>query len=264
MPSNEPYQDPDAGRSDSVVQFPETRWTLMREIQTSAPERAMELIGELCVLYRPAIEGYFKIKCRDVHYAQDLAQSFHQHLLSKNRLKTLERRPETRFRRFLAATLKNFWLDHLPPAPAAESKLPVDSIDEALNESLLDEQIACEMHQRALRRLSEKAERPEKQARLRELCGFILKEGNAESYGAAGARLSLTPNAVKKAVHDLRQSYYDMFRSEVSEIVDRAELDEELRHLMTLLPDALSRHSHGMALTGAGCKSLTPSAGDCA
>lgn len=236
-----------------MVPFPETSWTLMREIQTSAPERAMELIGELCVLYRPAIEGYFRIKCRDVHYAQDLAQSFHQHLLSKNRLKTLERRPETRFRRFLAATLKNFWLDHLPPAPAAESKIHAAQIEETVNESLLDEQIACEMHRRALRRLIEKAERPERQARLRELCGFILKEGSAESYGIAAARLSLTPNAVKKAVHDLRQSYYDTFRTEVAEIVDRAELDEELRHLMILLPDALAKNAQGMASRGADC-----------
>lgn len=226
MTPAEPYHVPRAGRSDSVIKFPDTRWTLMREIQTSAPERAMELIGELCVLYRPAIEGYFRIKCRDVHDAQDLAQSFHQHLLSKNRLKTLERRPETRFRRFLAVTLKNFWLDHLPPSPATESTTDTSRHVTVVNESLLDEQIAIEMHHRALRRLSDRVDKPEKQARVQELSPFILKEGSSESYGIAAARLCISPNATKKAVHDLRQSYYDAFRREVSEIVDRIELDE--------------------------------------
>ena len=40
---------------------------------------------------------------------------------------------------------------------------------------------------------------------------------------------------VKKAVFDLRQEYYEVFRDEVSRLVRPDLIDEETRYLMTLL-----------------------------
>jgi hypothetical protein len=45
----------------------------------------------------------------------------------------------------------------------------------------------------------------------------------------------MSANHVKKAVFDLRQEYYEVFRDEVSRLVKPDLIDEETRYLMTLL-----------------------------
>jgi hypothetical protein len=45
----------------------------------------------------------------------------------------------------------------------------------------------------------------------------------------------MSANHVKKAVFDLRQEYYEVFRDEVSRLVRPHLIDEETRYLMTLL-----------------------------
>ena len=58
------------------------------------------------------------------------------------------------------------------------------------------------------------------------------------SYDEVSLRLGIKANAVKKAVFDLRQHYYDYFRRVVSQTVAHGLIDEETRYLMTLLAES--------------------------
>src|SRR2546428_12011285 len=64
-----------------LVDFPPTRWTLVLEASEGEEGKAQQAIAELCEHYRSAIQGYFRMKCRDPHAAEDLAGAFVLHLL---------------------------------------------------------------------------------------------------------------------------------------------------------------------------------------
>ena len=242
---NDTTVESSTGLADSLIEFPETQWGLMDAIRSSDPEKLRELLGRLCVYYNAAIASYFEMKCGDPSNAQDLTQAFHEHLLGRNRLEHYERRANIRFRNYLSAALRNFWLSRLPKVPATSEMRERDEFHTDVSPSDaqrgLDERVALDTHRHALERLRVKLGKAGKEDRFRVLSPFLLNEGCQEKYEAAGKLLELKANAVKKAVHDLRQQYYDCFCNEVGRIVSDADLPDELRYLIQLLPDALAR-----------------------
>jgi len=100
----------------------------------------------------------------------------------------------------------------------------------------VDQDFALAVHQRALDRLATGRFGGEpKRTRFQHLQPFILGYDPEISYAEIGSRLGMSANHVKKAVFDLRQEYYEVFRDEVSRLVRPDLIDEETRYLMTLL-----------------------------
>jgi DNA-directed RNA polymerase specialized sigma24 family protein len=226
----------------SIVEFPPTRWTLVLEAAEGDDAKAQQAMAGLCEHYRSAIQGYFRMKCRDAHAADDLAAAFVLHLLEKNRFRKFVKRENLRFRNYLSRALKFFLCDHLPATPLE----PVDPYLETAGtdpeiDKHIDAQLSLAMHQRAVAALHENYGRHGKAARAGRLGSFLFEDPEGDEYQRAAADLGLTLNALYQSVFRLRNDYYERFRAEVAQTVGhgKEELDEETRYLMALLPATL-------------------------
>jgi DNA-directed RNA polymerase specialized sigma24 family protein len=197
----------------------------------------------LCDHYRAAIHGYFRIKCRDPHTAEDLAGAFVLHLLERNRFRKFARCDSKRFRNYLGRAMKYFLCDHLPERPADPVEHHLETTGEdAEIEKHIDAQMALATHQRAMVALRENYARHGKARRVERLQAFLIEDPEGDEYQRAAAELNLTVNALHQAVFRLRNDYYERFRAEVAQTIrhGQEELDDETRYLMVLLPAALA------------------------
>jgi len=88
----------------------------------------------------------------------------------------------------------------------------------------------------ALARLREEQRVAGRMALFEQLRPFVIEDAAAVEYGAAAARLNMTPNAVAVAVHRLRERYKKLVHEEVVRTVaDPAEIEEELHRFFALL-----------------------------
>jgi RNA polymerase sigma-70 factor (ECF subfamily) len=74
--------------------------------------------------------------------------------------------------------------------------------------------------------------------RYEALASFLMHNGDADSYAAAGRELGLSEGAVKVAVHRLRTAFRECLRSEVAETLadpTPAAIDAELTDLLAVL-----------------------------
>jgi RNA polymerase sigma-70 factor (ECF subfamily) len=223
--------------------FPQTLWTLVLQAARADEEKAGQALGQLCVLYREPIRLYLERTGRAPDDAEDLTQGFIEHLLEGNRFKNIEP-GATKFRTYLIECLRRYVRGEWRKRSAEKrggGALVTDlgECDISTNpqlDQLLDLDFARAVHQRALTRLETGAFAAEpKRSRLAELRPFIWSSDHNLSYAEAAQRLHLTPNHVKKAVFDLRRSYYHCFRQEVLEIVASEMAEVETRYLMTLI-----------------------------
>jgi RNA polymerase sigma-70 factor (ECF subfamily) len=71
---------------------------------------------------------------------------------------------------------------------------------------------------------------------------FVWGDKSALSYAEIGAQLNMTEGNVKQSVHRLRKRYGDLLRAEVAHTVSTPEeVDEELRYLISVIRDGLSK-----------------------
>src|SRR5215467_13679840 len=85
--------------------FEETAWSVVIATGATTPARAETAMGELCRIYWRPIYAYLRRSGYDTHDAQDLTQSFFQHLLENETLRRVSRE-KGRFRSFLLGALK--------------------------------------------------------------------------------------------------------------------------------------------------------------
>ena len=227
--------------------FPATLWTVVLQARSEDPTRARDALHKLCVQYERAIHAWFQ-RSRPPWLppgrAEEWAQDFFVFMHEKNPFRRVEHR-DSRFRSFLVTCLKNFLKDKLDAEFAAKRGGGAEHVDidemnvaasvENLHE-ILDREFATAIHTRVLTRIRETCERRGHAARYEALSPHILGVQPNTSYEALAGTLGVTANNVKKIVFDLRETYYDFFREEVSQIVHDAQtLDDEMRYLAGLL-----------------------------
>ncbi len=227
----------------NLARFPNTHWTLVLEAARGESSRSAEALGQLCVLYREPIRSWLRRSGAAPDAVDDLTQRFIEYLLEGNRLKHVEHR-ETKFRTYLIECIRRLVRGEWRKAMAAKrggGLAPVELDESAVGltvdpEQHVDRDFAMAVHQRALERLATGRFSTEpKRTRLQHLQPFIFGYDPEVSYAEIGRRLEMTANHVKKAVFDLRQEYYEVFRDEISRLVRPDLTDEETRYLMTLL-----------------------------
>ena len=96
-----------SAKSDSTVggqRFEETAWSVVLAAGEKSGERAEAALAELCRIYWPPIYTYLRRRGYHTEDAQDLTQSFFQHLLENATLRRASR-DKGRFRNFLLGAL---------------------------------------------------------------------------------------------------------------------------------------------------------------
>lgn len=246
MPADYPMsEDP----VESPHAFPATMWSAIvsaRDGDGTAAQRALERLARA---YGQPLYLYVRRSGYEHEQARDLTQGFFAHLLSRDFLRNL--RPEGgRFRGFLVRSLQRWLLDEHDRRTAAKrgggrTLLPLDEVTSdliavpALDEPpdrAFDRQWAREIVRRALAALEHHWE--DRAALFAQLRPLLDPRAGAAvpSYEQIARETGTTESTVKSAAYRLRQEYAAQIRAEVrSTVVDATEVDDEIRHLVSLL-----------------------------
>jgi DNA-directed RNA polymerase specialized sigma24 family protein len=220
-------------------------WSLVLRAGKADSAAAEDALRQLCAAYQAPILAWLRRRGWEKPDAEDLAQNFIVFLLERNRLGNVER-GATRFRSFLLECLTRFSRNEWRKATAAKrgggaQPVLLEDVEPGVEADLakvLDREFALAAHRRAMTTLEQKFAADGRVERWRLLRRFIFGADAGSSYEEVGATLNLKANAVKKAVFDLRDDYYDAFRAEITQTAaSREDMDEEMRYLIGLLAD---------------------------
>jgi RNA polymerase sigma-70 factor (ECF subfamily) len=234
----------------SAAAFATTRWSVVRAAGASGADAAAAL-ETLCRSCWPPIYAYIRRLGHGPEEARDHTQGFFAQLLARGSLAAAEQE-RGRFRSFLLGALKHYLADAHASATAAKrgggvELLPLDTTaaedsyawepaDDLTPEHIFERRWALTLLARALERLEEESRLSGKAHLFATLKGF-LSEGTAmTTYPEAARVLGLSEANVRMSVTRLRRRYGELVRAEVADTLgSHADLDDELRHLRTLL-----------------------------
>jgi RNA polymerase sigma-70 factor (ECF subfamily) len=237
--------------------FVTTRWSLILSGANSDADdgEARAALADLCRIYwRPV----FSFVCRrgySTEDAQDLTQDFFVMMLETNWLQHADEN-RGRFRSFLLKSLQNFlnhaheknharkrggdvqfvsWDDWMAEAPSTLS-ISAQTLETLPADRLFDIRWAATVVEHALRRLGEECEAKGRRRLFDALRGHLTAERTDASYADLAKSLGVAESVIKKQLHNLRERYRWLLRSEVAHTVaDPADVDAEIRYLCATL-----------------------------
>jgi RNA polymerase sigma-70 factor (ECF subfamily) len=216
--------------------------------QTPGSEAALE---SLCRAYWYPLYVYVRHAGHPPEDAQDLTQEFFARFLAKSSV--IHADPERgRFRTFLLTSLKHFLINERTKASRlkrggghqllsldltqAESRYGAEPADTASPDRLYEKRWALTLLDRSVGELGRDYAASGRGRLFEVLKDYIWGQKEASGYAAIALELSMTETAVKVNVHRLRQRFRELLRAEVAQTVAApAEIDEELRHLITVM-----------------------------
>ncbi len=223
--------------------FQPTRWTLvLRSRGTDDVARAA--LSELCgTCYEPVV-AFLTRRLGHPDAAREAAHEFFAALLGGSL--SLAADPDRgRFRSYLLGAVKHF-LANRRAAIAAQKRggtvdhVPLDEAmavahDTAATDSHFDRDWAFALISRALATLEAEMSAAGKSNHFTALQPWLIGGGEAPQSAVAQA-LGLSENALRVALHRLRQRFRDHVRREVAQTVDSpADVSAELRHLVDVV-----------------------------
>ena len=248
------------GRGEIHPAFCTTHWSVVLEAGNGNSPEAARALERLCGAYWYPLYAYVRRQGHGPDDAQDLVQEFFARFLEKQYLRHADRN-RGRFRSFLLTSLKNFlindWLKQNREKRGgahqllsldeemAESRLASEPATAQPPDTLYDRGWAAILLERAMSALKEDYERSGKADLFARLKGFVWGENSGLPYAAMAEQLGMTEGAVKVAVHRLRQRYGELLRAEIAQTVSTpAEVEEELRHLISVIRDGMAHSSN--------------------
>lgn len=233
--------------------FQTTRWSLVIETRQDS-EHGRLALEALCRAYRSPVVAYLRARGLARSDADDVAQSFFEHLL-RRRLHATADPGRGRFRSFLLASLKHFLANEQERARAARRggglvATGLDADSGALHggpespDQAFERDYALTVIARAVERLRLEAVRANRSVLFGQLEPFLLEPPEASDYAALAARLDMRRNTLAVAIHRLRNRLREMVREELRETVDSpAALDREMALLGGALAAPLDRNA---------------------
>lgn len=247
-----------ASRQDTGGRFEETAWSIVLAANAETDARADAALAELCRIYWPPIYAYLRRSGYATHDAQDLAQSFFQHLLENETLRRAS--PEKgRFRSFLLGALKICLADEHARRHALKrgGNAQFISMDEMAAEEMhhqrltneltpaesLDARWAGVILQRALEKVRTEFLADGRTETFEALSPFLAGEKVGISYQELAERMTLSLGALKTQIHRLRRQFASAVRHEVMQTVSAPhEVEDELRQLRRVFARLTENH----------------------
>jgi RNA polymerase sigma factor (sigma-70 family) len=227
--------------------FASTRWSVVAAVGQGSSPQAQEALATLCRLYWYPLYAYARRRLASIEDAQDLTQEFFAQLLEKDYLQAADPN-RGKFRSFLLTAFKHFMSKERDRAQAQKrgggrAALPLDfqagenryhrePSDHLTPEILYERRWALTLLEQALGLLRQEFIGAGKQQLFEVLKNTLTGDGSAEPYAQIAEKLSMSEQAVKVAVHRLRQRYKELLREEIAQTVaTNDEIDDELRDL---------------------------------
>jgi RNA polymerase sigma-70 factor (ECF subfamily) len=231
--------------------FSTTQWSIVLAAGDSRNPEADTALTALFETYWYPVYGRIRQTHFGVDDARDLTQGFFVHLLEKNAL-AVARPDRGRFRSFLRTTLRNYLINENEREGArkrggGQKPLAMDFAEGEKRygrepkhrqdpEKLFERQWARTVLSNALERLRSEFETSPERHRWHRLENVLTGEPTGQRYRDLAEELGMSESAVKVSVHRLRKRYGEVLRDEVARTVgDRADIDEEVRYLLTVV-----------------------------
>lgn len=227
--------------------FRTTRWTQVRQAKADSPE-GRRALADLCNTYYEPVVAFLRCELRDADAARELAHDFFAYLLAGGAIARAEQE-RGRFRSFLLGGLKHFLSHHREALRRLKRGGGVENV--SLNETeaqsvpdagqlspdaAFDQQWALTVVAHALEALRRECV-TEGRADFFELAKPWLTGDTARGDQTAQAALhGMNANALKVAVHRLKQRFRQLVKAEVAGTLDDPGLVEaEMRALFAAL-----------------------------
>lgn len=231
--------------------FATTHWSVVLAAGDSASPQSTAALERLCHAYRYPLYAYIRRRGHREHDAEDLTQGFFAHLLARHAFRGVTP-GRAKFRTFLLTALNHFLADEHDrqqaqkrgggkqilsfDAAEAEERYRLEPRHEETPEKLFERRWALALLDGALARLEKEYRDGGKGPLFEQLRGTMAGATPTRSYAEMAMQVGMTEEAVKKAAQRLRRRYQEVIREEIRETVtDAPEIDEELRHLWSVL-----------------------------
>src|ERR1043165_7493477 len=228
--------------------YPTTLWTVVLRAGRDESTQAQAALAQLCQTYWYHLYSFVRHRGYSLHDAQDLTQAFLAQLIEKRRLERVD--PEQgRFRTFLLASLKNFLANDWDRSHArkrgggqtiisldqelADSRFRLEPSHDLTPERHFERQWAMTLLDQVLASLRDEYHAEGNGDLFEELKPVLT--GQAGPYAEMSARLRRSEGAIKVAVHRLRHRYRELIRARIAETVCDGDVEDEIRHLLTVL-----------------------------
>ena len=236
----------------AAYQFKTTHWSVVVLAGANRSEGAFVALERLCRTYWYPLFAYVRRRGYTEDQAEDLTQSFFAQLIERNYLS--DANPELgRFRTFLLTSLSHFLANQWNRGQAQKRGGGVEFISlDYVREQ--EERSLDPGHELTPERIYEKRWAEAVLAKVLEslrsefdgvsikrfdvLKQFLTEEKGANSYANVAKTLGMTDQAVKSAVHRLRQRWRELMREEIAHTVHAAtsrDVDDEIRYLLNVL-----------------------------
>ena len=246
--------------SDIDERFAETAWSIVLAAGAATPARAREGMAQLCRIYWRPIYAYLRRIGYAREEAEDLTQSFFQHLLENDTLRRASRE-KGRFRSFLLGALKVCLSDEqarrrtLKRGGGAQlistDELEAEELHhlraqhEATPDEILDARWASVILERALTKVRREFSAEGKAETFEALSLFLGGEKAGISYEEAAKTTGVSLGAIRTHIHRLRRQFAAAVRHEIMQTVSAPhEVENELRHFR----DVFARFGHQQAI----------------
>ena len=233
--------------------FATTHWSVVTAAGRSDTTHARDALASLCQSYWYPLYAFVRRRGHSPPDAQDLTQAFFARLLERQWLQRADR-DKGRFRSFLLSALTCFLADEwdklrarkrgggLPlislDVECAETRYRREPADTRTPENIYERQWALTLLEEVLDRVRAEYETEGRADLFEALHPCLMGERTAQPYAELARRLRVTEGTVKATVHRLRHRYRQLLRQTIAHTVnDPAEVDDELRHLFTVLSE---------------------------
>ena len=232
--------------------FLDTRWTLVSRSRGD-DEQARAALSELCAAYYAPVVAFLRRDGRAEDVARDLAHDFFAKLLAGG---TIDGADPLRgkFRSYLLTVLKRFAAnqrerDHAAKRGGGQIHAVLDGGSEQTGAGLqiadssivapdaaFDREWALTLLARALAQLERDMRDDGKSTHFDALKPWLTTESDATPQSEAAAKLGMSIEAVKVAVHRLRKRFREAVKAEIAQTLGHAgDVNEEMDALMRAL-----------------------------
>jgi RNA polymerase sigma-70 factor (ECF subfamily) len=228
-----------------------THWSVVLTAGRTDTARAQAALERLCQTYWYPLYAYVRRRGHSPEDAQDLTQEFFARLLEHNWIGRADQQ-RGRFRSYLLSAMNHFLSDEWDKARAqkrggnvvhvplefdvAETRYRHEPVETITPEQNFERRWALTLLDEVLRRLRSEYEQDGRSELFAALHPCLVGDRNSQPYAELAVKLGITEGTVKSAVHRLRQRYRQLLRDEIAHTVAApGEVDEELRHLFTVL-----------------------------
>lgn len=228
-----------------------TQWSQVVAARDGSEAEARHALECLCESYWQPLYAFIRHQGSDPDEARDLTQAYFLEFLEKGFLADVDA-SRGRFRSFLFSSLRHFLAHQRDRKNAlkrgggkrlfsldtstAEYGYAIRPREQMTPEDVFEQRWAMTVLTRALERLRDDSAAGGNAQQYEVLRPYLTSREVHVPYREAAEALGVSDGAVKVAVHRLRKRFGQCLRDEIAETVaDPAEVDGELRHLLTVL-----------------------------